>query len=187
MPIDTRIRITQMLIKNSFLELLKTTRLSKITVTKICENAQIHRVTFYKHYLDTFDLYDKMVMELINDVVAQMMQRFNRGNLKEAIRAVFQDIYDNSTRYTLFFSENVENCYRLKSVQMCLDKFSELDIKIPYITEEEHSSLKTFLSCSGGGVLSAWVQGGMKQDPIEAADRLYDFMERIIKSYDVTI
>lgn len=187
MPSDTRIRVTQMLIKDSFMELLKNTRLSKITVTKICENAQINRVTFYKHYLDTFDLYDKMVIELINDTTAQMLQKFDRDNLKEAIRAVFQDIYDNAARYTLLFSENVESFYRSKSIQMCMDKLSELDIKIPDIAEEEQSFLKTFLSCGGGGVLSIWIQSGMKQKPIEVADRLYDLIERIVKSYGITI
>lgn len=54
--IDARVRYTRMITEQSFLELLKQKPVSKITVTELCELAQINRATFYKHYLDVQDL-----------------------------------------------------------------------------------------------------------------------------------
>lgn len=45
-----------MMIRESFIQLLKEQPVSKITVTKICEMAEINRATFYKYYNDAFDL-----------------------------------------------------------------------------------------------------------------------------------
>ena len=42
---------------------------SKITVREICERAQINRSTFYAHYMDVYDLFEKVESQM-----AQMFQ-----------------------------------------------------------------------------------------------------------------
>ena len=49
---DGRVRYTKMRIRSAFYELLQKTEYEKITVTSICDLAEINRATFYKHYLD---------------------------------------------------------------------------------------------------------------------------------------
>jgi len=49
---NRRVRMTKKMLKDSLLELLEHKELSRITVTEICENADVHRSTFYKHYED---------------------------------------------------------------------------------------------------------------------------------------
>ena len=53
---DKRIEKTKLLIKNTFLDLIKTKNIDKITVKAICDSANINRGTFYYHYLDVADL-----------------------------------------------------------------------------------------------------------------------------------
>lgn len=57
---DARVRYTRRMIETSFLELLEEKPVSRITVTQLCERAQINRATFYKHYLDIPDLLEKI-------------------------------------------------------------------------------------------------------------------------------
>lgn len=184
---DTRVRVTRMLIENSFTELLKTTPLRKITVTKICENARINRVTFYKHYPDVFDLYEKMVAECIDRAAGEMERKYKKYNLKEAVRAVFRDIFDNREQYLLLFSENIDGFYRMKSIESALKKLSEIEVRIPGIDEGEYASLKTFLLFGGGGILFSWMQEGMRQSPEEIAETLYGFIGRMMRSYAVEV
>ncbi|MBQ6456167.1 MAG: TetR family transcriptional regulator [Mogibacterium sp.] len=56
---DRRTAKTQKAITNAFTALLAKKELDKITVREIAEIADINRATFYKHYLDVYDLYDR--------------------------------------------------------------------------------------------------------------------------------
>ena len=47
---DRRSKYTRMIIKDTFLELLKEKSYDKINVSQICKNAEITRTTFYLHY-----------------------------------------------------------------------------------------------------------------------------------------
>jgi AcrR family transcriptional regulator len=53
---DKRVIKTKRDLRNALASLLKKSSYSKITVCDICEEAQINRMTFYKHYMDKMDL-----------------------------------------------------------------------------------------------------------------------------------
>lgn len=67
---DVRNRVTSHLISEAILALLKTMPFSEITVTMICEEAQVHRTTFYKHFeskdhLMQYAMYEKYIQPVI--------------------------------------------------------------------------------------------------------------------------
>ena len=53
---NRRVRMTRRMMKDALLELLEKKELSSISVTEICETADVHRSTFYKYYTDAADL-----------------------------------------------------------------------------------------------------------------------------------
>lgn len=53
-------------IKEQFLNELKIKPINKIKVTSLCKNVGINRSTFYEHYLDIYDLLDKIEEDFIN-------------------------------------------------------------------------------------------------------------------------
>ena len=61
---DARKRYTQMVLKQSFLKLLKEKPVNKITVKEVCELAELNRATFYAHYSDCFALIESSSMPL---------------------------------------------------------------------------------------------------------------------------
>ena len=66
---DRRIRYTKKIIKETFLNLLEEKELNKITVSEICRISDINRATFYRYYLDVFDLFDKIQDEFVEVVL----------------------------------------------------------------------------------------------------------------------
>ena len=64
---DHRIRVTKMLIRRAFTELLRTKPIQSISVKELCETAGINRGTFYAHYTDIYDLLKKMEEEMLVD------------------------------------------------------------------------------------------------------------------------
>lgn len=53
---DQRIRLTKMLIRKAFTELLQNKPVQSISVKELCTAAGINRGTFYAHYTDIYDL-----------------------------------------------------------------------------------------------------------------------------------
>jgi AcrR family transcriptional regulator len=65
---NQRVRLTKRLIKDSFLELLNTHSFEEITVSKICDKAEINRTTFYKYFDNQYQLLDVLEKELIEEL-----------------------------------------------------------------------------------------------------------------------
>lgn len=64
---DLRILKTLRQIDASLLNNLAAHPFQKITINMLCEQAMINRSTFYKYYLDKYDLLDKYLNRTIED------------------------------------------------------------------------------------------------------------------------
>jgi AcrR family transcriptional regulator len=61
---DVRVRRTRKLIQQAFIELTVEKGFAALTVRDITERAMINRSTFYRHYLDKYDLLDQYMKEV---------------------------------------------------------------------------------------------------------------------------
>ncbi|ADH05734.1 MULTISPECIES: TetR/AcrR family transcriptional regulator C-terminal domain-containing protein [Bacillus] len=99
----TRLR-TQILITNTFMELLKEKPFSAITINHICEKAMIHRSTFYRYYVDKYELFSAT----INTVAIELFEQTKQGlNLE---RTFFEEVIDYiDVNRALFFNVTSKN------------------------------------------------------------------------------
>ena len=65
---DRRVKYTKKVIKDTLLELLQKKDISSITVKEICDLADINRGTFYRYYLDVYDLLKNIEQEFIDEI-----------------------------------------------------------------------------------------------------------------------
>ena len=56
---------------------MKTKPINKITVKEICEMAEINRATFYKRYLDVYDLLEKIETQYLDELTKVLNSREN--------------------------------------------------------------------------------------------------------------
>ena len=73
---DLRIVKTLHQIDTGLLECLKLCPFQKITVDMLCKHALINRSTFYKYYLDKYDLLDKYIQRTLDDFQKNMNVEF---------------------------------------------------------------------------------------------------------------
>lgn len=71
---DRRVMYTKMVLKNSLIGLLKEKPLSRITITEICEKADVHRATFYSHYDNQYDQLNHLEIKFFNDIISYLDQ-----------------------------------------------------------------------------------------------------------------
>lgn len=72
---NRRTRYTRQAIKDSFLQLLAEKDPSKITVTEICQQADINRGTFYQHFRDPADLFSQIEQDLLDKILPILAMR----------------------------------------------------------------------------------------------------------------
>ncbi len=64
---NRRVKITKLLLMDSFLHLLAEKPLPHITVKAICEDADLNRSTYYQYYADPYDQMAKLKASIIED------------------------------------------------------------------------------------------------------------------------
>lgn len=85
---DPRMVRTRQSIIDAFIQLSYNKDFSRISVTDITRTAQINRATFYNHFLDKYDLLEKVVSEKL--VLNLGCSRYPRPlSLEETIKEVF--------------------------------------------------------------------------------------------------
>ncbi len=65
---DQRAKLTRLLLQNAMLALLRQKPIQALTVKELCEQAGVNRGTFYLHYLDIYDLLEKMEDALLAEL-----------------------------------------------------------------------------------------------------------------------
>ena len=67
-------------IRQTALELLNRPEAHNLSVRLICEEAGINRTTFYEHYLDIYDLLDKLELDVMAELWDYYVQMIDRSN-----------------------------------------------------------------------------------------------------------
>ncbi|GKS81743.1 hypothetical protein LPAF129_14290 [Ligilactobacillus pabuli] len=70
--LDLRVQKTYDALIQSFLSLLQEKNLDKITVNAICEQAQVRRPTFYKHFKDKYDFIQFVFISVQEDTLSEV-------------------------------------------------------------------------------------------------------------------
>lgn len=61
---DKRIRKTKKTLKTTLIKMLKEETFDQVSITELCKNADISRITFYSHYSDKFALVDDIFADM---------------------------------------------------------------------------------------------------------------------------
>ena len=65
---DVRITKSKKSLREAVAKLLSTQQFASLTVKQICQEADVNRMTFYKHYSDKYDLLDDCLQQVRNDI-----------------------------------------------------------------------------------------------------------------------
>ena len=175
---DARIRYTKGMIKQEFIKLLDKNNISKITVSKICENAQINRATFYKYYDNPYDLLKKIEGELL-DSLQEKIEKHTGRNFVDILRIVLNDLKENADVYTVIFSGNGDLPFRERVFSLCYQENIEYISKsFPGLGDTQKEWLYDFMLEGSNGIINAWINGGM----IESIDDIVAFNDSLARS-----
>lgn len=102
---NRRTTMTKKLLQNSLIEILEKKPIHEITIKEICDNADINRSTFYRHYNTPHMLFDEIYDNVYRDILA-IAKQFRQPNFNSA---------DVMTEILLYCEENRRLCMVLLS------------------------------------------------------------------------
>lgn len=157
-----RVRYTNKVIIDTFLELMKRIPINSITVTELCEIADIHRSTFYAKYETIEDLkisaFEAIVKSLFDEAVKDV-KNFNDENIAEKItRKVLTGVKDNIEQFKKMYDYN-QNIIFFNSDSL-VDKFILGRSKT---TVSETQKNLVFFKTGINGIINDWIKHNCKE------------------------
>jgi AcrR family transcriptional regulator len=168
---DGRVRYTKMRIRSAFYELLQKTEYEKITVTSICNLAEINRATFYKHYLDVPDLVDKLQDDAVNELGSRLSQAKGDSlecSVAEALKYIRGNITESSPIRELIFPRSTGFISKISG--LVYELFS--DFVLPHekeMTGITKDILFSYISAGSAGIIEYWCRSGYKESEEDIA------------------
>lgn len=161
---DARTRYTKNVIRQEFIKLLQNNNISKITVTSLCENAQINRATFYKYYDNPYDLLKKTECEIL-DNLQKKIESSSSGVISVILRIILEDIKDNRDLYTVIFSGNGDVAFRERVFTLCYSHNMEyIKATLPHLSKEKQEWVYFYMIEGCNGIINQWIGSGMTTD-----------------------
>ena len=171
--LDARKRYTQMVLKQSFLELLKEKPVSRITVKEVCALAQLNRATF--HYSDCFALMESIENELI-DAFEKSLRYVNSFDVTALIEAIYDMVDQNQEACRVLILGNTSSTVLMRMIALAKeDSIAYWRKELPNASETELEMMYTHLS---NGLMHVVVEGYDKY----SKEEMIHFVSRVVKA-----
>lgn len=153
---------------------MKTTPVDKITVKDIVEGAGVARQTFYRNFLDKYDLinwyFDKLVLTCFEQIGVS-------HTVEESLTQKLRFIRKEKAFFMGAFRSDDHNSLKEHDFELILRFYEELISKrsAKAISEEIQFLLEMY--CQGSVYMTVkWILGGMKEAPEDMARKLVEAM-----------
>jgi AcrR family transcriptional regulator len=161
-------RKTKNAIRNSLIELMGHKPITQITVTEICEKADIHRTTFYAYYDDHYDLLKQMEKEAMtnfdrlldeNKLAAHCTSREIAAMQEEALRY----IADNNDSLQALLSKNGDIYFQERFIRRLTMHLHQIRKKgTGEVTDDKKNIYySVFLVHGALAILQLWIKNKM--------------------------
>ena len=178
---DHRTRVTKILIRKAFTDLLKKKPIQSISIKELCEAAQINRGTFYTHYADIYDLLEKMEEEMMEDfqkALEPLLSMEPEGLTPVKITTgIFQCLKENADICTVTLGDFGDKEFALRLINLgrekCVETYSRY---FETATPKQIEFFYAFVSAGCIGLLQKWLAEGM----VTSAEEIAEMTENIM-------
>ena len=170
-------RYTKQAIRETFIELLKEQPLDKVTVTRICEVADISRGTFYLYYHDPYHLMECMEDEYLAGLELRFAEKMTgmEGDYSESKGfwlEILKELLEARELAVLFFT-NPNSSFLAKCLAMNRRYADELcRLENPDMSVREREYCHIFYEHGSASIIDRWVKDGFPEPPEMVADLL---------------
>lgn len=176
---NRRTKYTIDTIQRALIELLNTAPIEKITVTQICELADVNRGTFYRYFLDPYDCLEKIETKFMAVVEEKMLALPDIPEVgvlsfvKSHLLLALEQVAENADLMKMVFlsghSKMLQNLFNIENATkpgpVTVDNIKTEQQRDQYYNQEYYGT--AVLS-----VIKAWLRLDMPETPAELTDKI---------------
>ncbi len=170
---NRKIKLTKQCIREALFELLKTTDINKISISKLCEIADVNRSTFYKYYGSQYDV----INELENEIIQNISEQLNQNPDQSSLIQILTYIQENAYILKLISNANIKNNFLNKLLS--LSNLNEELQKLSPNHKDEYAKL--YIIYGGVASIRHWIEKDCKETPTQMAQSIADITFKICK------
>ena len=161
---DRRAQKTRKALASALSELLTQKELHKITVQELCDKAELNRGTLYRHYLDVYDLYEKIEKETVVDLALLLLDADEQPTA-EFFKKIIEYISQNKSIFRMIFSPNTTGQLRKQLSGMIKGIFQQKQIEkgVGSLSENDLNYMCSYRAQGCLAIISDWVTGDFKE------------------------
>lgn len=181
---DLRVKKTRKNIESAFIALLKEKDFHKITVQDILDRALINRSTFYKHYMDKYQLAETLCDEVFKFLKTAVRERFDCDTTEHilmVLKPVYQILSDRKEEILALFSIHTESIHLYEDMYDFLQKsFYERQ----KMTNRKSLELLDYLSNLYAALVLTAMKWCLKNEGYEELTRHTQLFQHLKKVFD---
>ena len=177
---NRRVAMTKLLLKNALLELLEQKELSNISVTAVCETADVHRSTFYKYYNTPADLLREIEQDYLDHIPVppQKVDHQNQEALLEANTGFFDYVKENGKSFRILFGRSEDNGFASRMVEFVCSGYIPVGEQA---NEQTARFIRLYIGNGTVGMLREWINADFPVSSRKIAELMY-FLSRKVTS-----
>lgn len=178
--VDRRILKSQEAIKKALIKLMAEKSFNDITIQDIADKANVNRGTIYLHYLDKFDLLDKIMEEHINNM-SNFCESASEMDFIESTVHCMEYFESNYLFFSTMLASEGAPYFRSRFLQFNIEEFkNDVDITKGKNVGYNKEVIVQFIANAYVGLVEWWLKNGMPYPPRVMAEQVGDLIERIV-------
>ena len=154
--------------KQSLLELLERMDILDVTVSKLCDAANVNRSTFYSHYDSVADIMN----EIEREIAVNLLERFNEDNYDENnpfsmdhFAVVLEHMKENRIFYRAYLTQSTSQSQLDWAFGQLLERFAQPMMHSLHVDDIAIEYYFAFFRAGFIALLSHWLHNGCREDP----------------------
>lgn len=181
---DRRVKYTKKVIKDTFLELLNKKDLNKITVSEICSIADINRATFYRYYLDIYDLFDKIQEEFVQKLKLAIVSNNHEYTISSFCKGLLDVLIEDKNLAKLIFNINNNLIFLNDILEIAYTNcYNSWKKDFPNLSDEDIEYATIFIFNGALGIINFWIKNDFDKEIDEIANLIQDISYFGIKKF----
>lgn len=172
---------TRNAIKSSFLKLLNERPLTQITVKDIVSDCGVNRNTFYYYFEDI----PRLIEDIVVEDAERIIQKFpSIAMIEDCLNAMIEFALMHKRAVLHIYNSVNRDIYEQYLWKICdhtIKTYLDTALNGRTISESDENILSEYFGCVLFGVVSGWLNKGMKEDIQLSFNRIYELQKGIVE------
>ncbi len=166
---NQRVAISKRLLKDAVLRLLNKKHIDSISISELCQEAEINRTTFYRHYQTPHDVLMEIELDYMNEFYEVPILAKSSKDMQEHAVRMCAHLYEDRELVKLFIRNNTDNDVRLLFQNFTDDFLASRSVYYKG-REVSASALRLMTTFIAYGIYSMVCQWLIEEIPMEAGE-----------------